>query len=265
MEPLLKVTNLNKSFGGVRAIVNLSYSVEAGKICAIIGPNGSGKTTLINLITGVLEADSGDIRFDGMSIRGLPRSKIAGLGITRTFQNLRLFNTLSVLDHVMAGRFVRSQASFVSSVCLTSFARAENRENVDKCMELLEMVGLAGKEHLPARSLPYGQRRQLEIARALATEPRLLFLDEPAAGMSSGEIRELIKLIFKIRAQGITVVFIEHRMPVVMTAADDIVVLNYGQSIAQGSSEAIQSDPEVIKAYLGTAYKRELDPVAERG
>lgn len=264
MEPLLEVTNLNKSFGGVRAIDNLSFSVEAGQICAIIGPNGSGKTTFINLITGVLEPVSGDIRLDGKSIRGLPRWKIARLGVTRTFQNLRLFNTLSVLDHVMAGRFVRSHASFASSVFLTKSARTENRENVDRCMELLALVGLDGKEHLAAKSLPYGQRRQLEIARALATEPRLILLDEPAAGMSSGEIKDLIKLIFKIRAQGITVVFIEHRMPVVMTAADNIVVLNYGQSIAQGSAEEIQSDARVIEAYLGTAYRRELDPIAGR-
>lgn len=259
MQPMLEVSNLHKSFGGVKAIDDLSFSVDTGEICAIIGPNGSGKTTSINLITGVLEPDSGDIRLKGTSLKGMPRHKRARLGITRTFQNLRLFNTLSVLDHVMAGRFCQSEASFISCSLLTQAARAENDKNIAKSLELLELVGLKGKEHLAAASLPYGQRRQLEIARALATEPCLLLLDEPAAGMSSGEIHDLIDLIFRIRAMGITVVFIEHRMPVVMTAADKIVVLNYGRNIAQGNAEEIQANTQVIEAYLGSAYKRELN------
>lgn len=259
MTPILDVKHLCKSFGGVRAIDDLSFNVDRGQICAIIGPNGSGKTTTINLITGVYEPDSGEVRLNDAAISGLPRAKIAQHGVTRTFQNLRLFKTMTVLDHVMAGRYCKSKANFISYSLLTRKAREEDRANVEKSRELLAMVGLQGKESVLARSLPYGQRRQLEIARALATEPCLLLLDEPAAGMSAGEIEHLIDLIFRIRDQGITVVFIEHRMPVVMTAADKIIVLNYGKSIAQGNAEEIQANDQVIEAYLGTAYKRELN------
>lgn len=258
MEPLLNVTKLCKSFGGVKAIDNLSLAVDPGEICAIIGPNGSGKTTTINLITGVLQPDSGDIQFEGKSITDYSRHGRVRAGITRTFQNLRLFSTMSVLDHVMVGCYPKCEVSLLSATFMTKASRAEEEANLEKCYELLRMVGLAGKEHILAKSLAYGQRRQLEIARALATEPRLLLLDEPAAGMSSAEINDLVELIFKIRDLGITIVFIEHRMPVVMTAADKIIVLNYGQRIAQGKAEEIQTNPEVIEAYLGTAYKREL-------
>ncbi len=258
METMLKVTNLSKNFGGVKAVNDLSLMVNKGEICAIIGPNGSGKTTSINLITGVLTPDSGDIQYNGYSINNMSRHERAKHGITRTFQNLRIFSTLSILDHVMVGCYPRSDSSFLSCTFLSRAARAEEKANRAKSFDLLRLVGLEGKEHLAAKSLSYGQRRQLEIARALATEPKLLFLDEPAAGMSSSEINNLIDLIFQIREMGVTVVFIEHRMPVVMTAADKIAVLNYGSCIAQGTADEIQANPLVIEAYLGTAYKREL-------
>ncbi|MCR4425597.1 MAG: ABC transporter ATP-binding protein, partial [Firmicutes bacterium] len=209
---VLQVSNLSRHFGGVRALDDLSFEVGQGQICAIIGPNGSGKTTCINVITGVYKPTAGSVRFMGEEIAGLSRARIARSGITRTFQNLRLFNTLSVLDHVMAGRYCRTRAGFFPSVVRTRAACAEERANIDKCRSLLDLVGLSGREDILAPSLPYGQRRLLEIARALATEPTLLLLDEPAAGMSGGEIDRLVQLIFKVRDMGITVVVIEHRM-----------------------------------------------------
>lgn len=258
MNPILSVNNLSKHFGGVRAVDGLSFDVIKGQICAVIGPNGSGKTTFINTVTGVYRPTNGSVAFDGAEISSLSRYQIARLGVTRTFQNLRLFSTLSVLDHVMAGRYCRTRSGLFSSVFRTPDAMKEEKANVQKCRDLLDTVGLAGKEDIIAPSLPYGQRRLLEIARALATEPSLLLLDEPAAGMSSAEIDQLVHLIFRIRDSGITIVLIEHRMKLVMNAADNIVVLNYGRKIAEGTAKEIQCNEQVIQAYLGTAYHKEI-------
>lgn len=264
VEKVLQVEGLSKNFGGVRAVDNLSFDVERGQICAIIGPNGSGKTTCINMITGVLEPTSGRVMFMDHDITPLSRPEISKLGITRTFQNLRLWNTLPVLDHVLASRCCRTEANFFSSVLGSKAAIEEERKNREFARELLNLVGLADMEDVLAPSLPYGQRRLLEIARALACEPVLLLLDEPAAGMSSAEIDDLIELIFKIRDRGISVVVIEHRMKLVMQASDKIVVLNYGQKIAEGTAEEIRCNEQVIEAYLGTAYSKEISEVCQQ-
>jgi branched-chain amino acid transport system ATP-binding protein len=258
VDNILVVDGLSKSFGGVKAVNNLSFNVERGQICAIIGPNGSGKTTCINLITGVLKPTAGNVVFEGSNLTELNRANIAKVGITRTFQNLRLWATLSVKDHVMAARFCRTKAGFFSSTLRTKAAVAEDRANIAMTKELLDMVGLAGTENLLANSLPYGKRRLLEIARALATEPKLILMDEPAAGMSGKEIDRLIELIFKIRDRGVSVVVIEHRMKLVMKASDKIIVLNYGEKIAEGTANEIRCNELVIQAYLGTAYSSEV-------
>ena len=261
VDKVLEVVDLSKNFGGVKAVDGLSFSMKPGQICAIIGPNGSGKTTCINMITGVLKPTSGTVRFDGCDITSMPRAEVARLGVTRTFQNLRLWSTLPVLDHVLAARYCRTKSGFFPSVFRSKGAALEEKANIEFARELLDVVGLSGLDTVLAPSLPYGKRRLLEIARALATEPRLLLLDEPAAGMSSSEIDQLIDLIFKIRDRGISVVVIEHRMKLVMTASDKIVVLNYGQKIAEGTAEEIRCNEQVIQAYLGTAYSREVDEV----
>jgi branched-chain amino acid transport system ATP-binding protein len=261
MDNILVVDGLSKNFGGVRAVNNLSFEVKRGQICAIIGPNGSGKTTCINLITGVLKPTAGNVSFEGNNLMKQGRANIAKMGVTRTFQNLRLWSTLSVADHVMASRFCRTKAGFFASTLRLKSAMAEERANLEMTSRLLDDVGLGGTEALLATSLPYGKRRLLEIARALATEPKLLLMDEPAAGMSSREIDQLIELIFKIRDRGVSVVVIEHRMKLVMKASDKIVVLNYGEKIAEGTANEIRRNEMVIQAYLGTAYSNEVTEV----
>jgi branched-chain amino acid transport system ATP-binding protein len=261
---VLEIEGLSKSFGGVKAVDNLSLSVDQGQICAIIGPNGSGKTTSINLITGVLKPTSGIVRFEGQDITGYQRANIAQLGVTRTFQNLRLWNSLPVIDHVLAARFCRTKSGLFPSVFRTRGSVREEKANLNLARELLALVGLSGLEDKLAPSLPYGKRRLLEIARALATEPRLLLLDEPAAGMSGGEINQLINLIFEIRRRGISVVVIEHRMQLVMKASDKIIVLNYGEKIAEGTADQIRRNEMVIQAYLGTAYSKDVNEVRQR-
>lgn len=258
---ILSVNGLSKSFGGVRAVDNLSFDVKKGQICAIIGPNGSGKTTCINLITGVLKPTAGSVEFEGKNLMGLTRAKIAQMGVTRTFQNLRLWSTLSVQDHVMASRYMRTKAGFFPSTLHFKSAVAEEKANRAMTSRILEEVGLGGMEERLATSLPYGKRRLLEIARALATEPKLMLMDEPAAGMSGKEIDQLIQLIFRIRDAGVSVIVIEHRMKLVMGASDNIIVLNYGEKIAEGTANQIRCNELVIQAYLGTAYSGEVSEV----
>ncbi len=260
-DSILVVNGLSKSFGGVKAVNDLSFDVKRGQIFAVIGPNGSGKTTCINLITGVLKPTAGSVRFEGQELTGTTRASIAKLGVTRTFQNLRLWSTLTVADHVMASRFCRTKANFFASTLKFKGAMEEERANIAMTGRILEEVGLGGTEERLATSLPYGKRRLLEIARALATEPKLLLMDEPAAGMSGKEIDKLIELIFKIRERGITVLVVEHRMKLVMGVSDNIIVLNYGEKIAEGTASEIRCNEMVIQAYLGTAYSSEVTEV----
>jgi len=245
------VRGLVKSFGGVHAVSDLALSVCAGEIHALIGPNGSGKTTTLNVISGIYRADAGSIRFDGRELCGMPPHAIAAAGVARTFQNIRLFAGLSVRENVMIGRHPRTSANVVTAVFSGRATAREERETRERAEELLAFVGLPRAAGAPARSLPYGDQRRVEIARALATEPRLLLLDEPAAGMNPAETDDLIGLVGRIRERGITLLLIEHDMNVVMTVSDRITVLNFGTQIAAGAPSEIARDREVIAAYLG--------------
>ncbi len=250
-EEILIITGLEKSFGGLRAISELDLAVPAGKIQAVIGPNGAGKTTLFNLITGVVAPTRGEFLFSGKKLNGLKPHQIAGLGISRTFQNVELFAHMSVLENVMLGRHSRLQADIFQAGFRLPRMRREERESRERAVAELQFMGLADKASLDALSLPLGEQKLLEIARALATEPKLLLLDEPAAGLNPRDTALLSETILKIRERGITVLLVEHDMNLVMEISDVISVLNYGRKIAEGSPREIQRNPEVIAAYLG--------------
>ena len=248
---ILVITGLEKSFGGLRAISELNLSVPVGKIQAVIGPNGAGKTTLFNLITGILPATRGDFIFSGKKLNGLKPHQIAGRGISRTFQNVELFAHMTALENVMLGRHSRMQADIFQAGLRLPGMRREERECRERAFEELQFMGLVEKATLDALSLPLGEQKLLEIARALATEPKLLLLDEPAAGLNPRDTAQLSQTILKIRERGITILLVEHDMNVVMEISDIVSVLNYGRKIAEGSPREIQRNPEVIAAYLG--------------
>ncbi|MDQ4074772.1 MAG: ABC transporter ATP-binding protein [Chloroflexota bacterium] len=250
--PILELVEVTKRFGGLLAVDHVSTQVMPGQIKGIIGPNGAGKTTLYNLIMGLYEVTSGDILFKGKSIIGLKPSDIAELGITRTFQNIKLFDNMTVLENVMVGRHARTRTGFWAAALRLPLARREESIIRERAMALLEMVGLAKRAHGNATDLPFGLQRRLEIARALATEPTLLLLDEPAAGLNVTEGQELIRLIRRILDQGITVLLVEHDMDLVMDVVDEVLVLDYGRVIADAPPEAVQQDERVITAYLGS-------------
>ena len=249
---VLGVEALTCRFGGVVAVSEVSFSVARGEVFGLIGPNGAGKTTLFNLVTGLTTPTAGRLRYQERDITGLPPHRIAALGIARTFQNVRLFGELSALHNVMIARHVRTRSGLVSGVLGLPFARAEERVTRQRAMDLLALVGLADRPGEQARNFSYGDQRRLEIARALALEPQLLLLDEPAAGMNTGEKRGLSDLIRGVRARlDLTILLIEHHVPLVMDLCDRIAVLNFGQLIALGPPAAVQKNPAVIEAYLG--------------
>ncbi|MEE9308170.1 MAG: ABC transporter ATP-binding protein [Spirochaetia bacterium] len=248
---LLEISNLSRSFGGLKAVNDVSFAVQAGLIKSVIGPNGAGKTTLFNLISGMLPSDSGVVRQNGREITRLRPHKIAELGICRTFQTTKLFSRMTVLENVMVGRHPRTKAGFLSGVLNLPWTWKEERGIRERSFELLDSLGIADAAEELASNLPFGKQRRLEIARALATEPLLLLLDEPAAGLNIYETKEMADLVLKIRKWGITVLLVEHDMSLVMDISDEIVVLNYGSKVAEGRPEEIQRDPEVIRIYLG--------------
>ncbi|MDQ7791039.1 MAG: ABC transporter ATP-binding protein [Clostridia bacterium] len=248
---MLRVSGLTKQFGGLLAVYGVDFAAEPGQILALIGPNGAGKTTVFNLITGVLQADQGQVFLGDKQIDGLRPFQIAAHGVSRTFQNLELFTTLTVAENVMVGAWVRSRTRFTRCLFRRPGQMKKDRELYDKALALLRQLGLDGMADLPASSLPFGQQRLLEIARALAGEPQVLLLDEPAAGLNNTESRELASYLRSLADGGQTLILVEHDMETVMGVADQVVVLNFGTVIARGTPSEVQENPEVITAYLG--------------
>jgi branched-chain amino acid transport system ATP-binding protein len=248
---LLETKNLHRSFGGVHAVKDVSFHVPAGAIKAVIGPNGAGKTTLFNLIAGTLAPHRGDVVFRGKPITGRKPHAVAALGIARTFQTTKLFPHMTVLENVMMGRHTRTRSGFLAGMLNLPWTWREHRQTQEKALAILEDLGLAVHAGETACNLPFGRQRLVEFARALATEPSLLLLDEPAAGLNIYETQELSQLILKIRATGVTCLVVEHDMSLVMNISDEVVVLDQGQKIAEGPPSDIQRNPEVIRVYLG--------------
>ena len=255
--PVLQVTRLSMDFGGIHAMSELDLEVHRGEIVALIGPNGAGKTTFFNCVTGIYDPTGGDVVLNppegshSIRLNGLKPNKVTEKGMARTFQNIRLFQNMTVLENVMIGRHCRTRSYIVGAILNTRATRREEQETVEKSYRILEKVGLADMVNEFAMNLPYGAQRRLEIARALATEPFLLLLDEPAAGMNTNETRELNELINKIRDEGHSILLIEHDMKLVMSLSDRIYVMDYGKRISEGTPAQVSSDPAVIKAYLG--------------
>lgn len=248
---LLSVKGVGKRFGGLQAVEDVSFEVRKGMIKALIGPNGAGKTTLFNLISGVFPPDAGEISFSGRQVQGLRPHQVAALGMARTFQHIRLFPKMTVLENIMVGRHLHTRAGFISGMLSLPWTRREEDLSRKACLEIMEFLGIGGLAESEATSLPYGRQRIVEIGRALACEPSLLLLDEPAAGLNMRETADMAGTISRIRERGVTVVLVEHDMSLVMNISDEIIVLSYGRKIADDAPLAIQKNGEVVKVYLG--------------
>jgi branched-chain amino acid transport system ATP-binding protein len=248
---LLRIQGLSKHFGGVPALAEVSFNAAAGQVTALIGPNGAGKTTLLNCLSGVLQPDRGVIWFDGADLAGLPAHRVAQVGIARTFQNLRLFPRLSVLDNVLCGLTVQAQDSFWQALLRPPGLRHQERRLKLAALEALDLFGLTGKMDLPAGVLPYGDKKRVELARAFVSQPVLALLDEPVAGLNPEETGEIAGLIRQLRQQGKSMLLVEHDMELVMGVADQVVVLDGGRMIASGSPQEVRVNPLVLEAYLG--------------
>lgn len=248
---MLKLNGVSRYFGGLAAVTDVSFLVEAGQVVGLIGPNGAGKTTLLNLISGLDQASGGDIQFNGQFIHKLPPHKINQLGIARTYQNIRLFAEMSVRENIIVGMHTQGRAGLLSATLMTPAYRAEERKLREQADGLIERLGLDAFGDSPADALSYGDQRRVEIARALATHPRLLLLDEPTAGMNAAETARLGELILSLRDEGLTVLVIEHDMTFISQVCDQVIVLNFGEVIARGTTEAVKADPLVVEAYLG--------------